>query len=287
MSTYQQLMADGLAGQASRLTGIAARPCDPVRLAGFLSGAIPTLPATAGPTISRRHMDGHGPHGERARQARVYDRAKSRQRKRMMGGDGRLPNTLRHWFTEGERAVLSVIADEVKRRGACELHVERIAAKAGVSIRTTQYALATASWRGADIQSLKESDRPPLLIVVEKPRGRQRADRLPNRIRIVSREWISWLSYRPSEAPAIEAAEGGRWNVFDAWAGCLPRLPGLAGTGCKEVHTSETPISREVEKGPFERNREGERSAQRVERGSGGWSTPRTPRHDETWRRLG
>ncbi|MER2536850.1 MAG: hypothetical protein ABTQ31_16990 [Rhizobiaceae bacterium] len=189
---------------------------------------------------------GFGRYGERARQRRVYDRAKSRQRKREMGGDGRMPNTIRHWFTEGERAVLSVIADEVKKRGRCEMEVEKIASKAGVSIRLTQCAIATASWRSGDVMKLPEAERPPLLIVVEyRPRKGRKS--LPNIIKIVSRAWISWLSYRPSEAPALEAAEDGEWTIFDAYAGKLSRVSGI---GCRKKHTSQNPYTDRLEEEP-------------------------------------
>lgn len=198
------------------------------------------------PLTSRRaipnHPVGFGPYGERARQKRVYDRAKSRRRKRMMGGDGRLPNTIRSWFTEGERSVLSVIADEIKRRGKCELMVEKLAARAGVSVRLVQYTLATASWRSAQVVSLPVEDRSPLLIHVEY-RPRKGGKSLPNVITIISREWINWLSYQPSEAPACAAADSGEWSVVDAFAGKMSRVLGI---GCRKKHTSEIPIDLDV-----------------------------------------
>lgn len=205
-----------------------------------------SLPADfAGRRKTPNHPSGFGPYGERARQRRVYDRARSRRRKRMMGGDGRLPNTLRHWFTEGERAVLSVIADEVKRRGKCELMVEKLAARAGVSIRLVQYTLATASWRSAQILSLPVGDRPPLLLSIEY-RPRKGCKSLPNVITILSREWMNWLSYRPSEAPAHEAAEYGDWSAVDAVAGRMHRVLGI---GCRKKRTSERPKYLEVVEG--------------------------------------
>jgi len=44
------------------------------------------------------------------------ERIKRRNRKRMLGGSSALPDTIRHHYTEGERAVLCVVAGEVKRR---------------------------------------------------------------------------------------------------------------------------------------------------------------------------
>lgn len=220
-----------------------------------------------------RYPDGYGRHGENARQNRVYDRARSRQRKRMMGGDGRLPNTIRHWFTEGERAVLSVIADEVKRRGKCELPVEKIAAKAGVSIRLVQYAIATASNGSKEILDRKRKGEPvpPLLISVER-RPRKGARSLPNLIKIVSREWMSWLSYQPSEAPAVEAAEEGEWSAVDVHAGQLGRVLRI---GCKKKHTSENPYLSTVVEEPITDNWQRQRMGLPVQRGSGGGARAR------------
>jgi hypothetical protein len=117
----------------------------------------------------------------------------------MMGGAGRMPHSIRHHYTEGERAVLAVIACEVKRHGQCELPVGRIAAIAGVSDRTVQYALKTAS-------SLELGH-----IAIER-RPRPGKKNLTNVVRIVAREWIAWLRYEPA---------------------------GSADIGCKTVHPSK------------------------------------------------
>lgn len=225
--TRKDLVRDAVALEQAKATVASAS----VALAGN-----PTL-APRNPDAPKRYPSGFGPYGERARQKRVYDRAASRQRKRERGGDGRLPNTIRYWFTEGERAVLSVIADRVKKYGLCDWPVEKIASRAGVSIRLTQYAIATASWKAANIMSLPKDQRPPLLILVEY-RPRRGAKSLPSVIKIISRVWINWLSYQPSEAPAVEAAEEGPWSTFDAYAG---RMRGVMGIGCRKKHTSQKP----------------------------------------------
>lgn len=141
---------------------------------------------------------------ETRRQIRVYDRAKVKGRKRMMGGDGKLPNSIRHWFTEGERAVLTVIAAEVKRKGSCELSVLTIARLAGVGVRLVQYTIATA--RGGTDRKLRGASMRPNLINVEYRPIEGRRNRT-NVITIISREWLAWLNYRPSEAPAIGCTE--------------------------------------------------------------------------------
>ena len=45
----------------------------------------------------------------------------------MLGGSSALPDTLRHHYTEGERAVLFIVAGEVKRHGICDLPIDEIA----------------------------------------------------------------------------------------------------------------------------------------------------------------
>lgn len=55
---------------------------------------------------------------------------KRRHRKRMLGGSSALPDTMRHHYTEGERAALCVVAGEVKRQGVCDLSIDDIADRA-------------------------------------------------------------------------------------------------------------------------------------------------------------
>ena len=38
----------------------------------------------------------------------------------MLGGSSVLPDTMRHYYTEGERAVLWIVAGEVKHHGICD-----------------------------------------------------------------------------------------------------------------------------------------------------------------------
>lgn len=147
------------------------------------------------------------PFGALQRQMRSYDRAQSWGRKRQMGGDGKLPNNIRCWFTEGERAVLTVIAAEVKKRGDCRLSVLSIARRAGVGVRLVQYTLSLA--RGGRVRPARRDEPPsrPVLISVEYRRERGRAFNDTNVIEIVSREWLSWLRYRPSENPDTGCTE--------------------------------------------------------------------------------
>lgn len=58
-----------------------------------------------------------------------------RYRKRMLGGSSAMLDTMRHFYTEGERAVGCVVAGEVKRRGYCDLSIGELADRAGVARR--------------------------------------------------------------------------------------------------------------------------------------------------------
>ncbi|MBB4123297.1 hypothetical protein [Martelella radicis] len=108
------------------------------------------------------------------------DRDASRRRKRSWAGSSRLPKEMREEFTEGERAALSIVAEQVKRNGLCDLPIDKIAALAGVSRTTCQNAFRKA-----------RSGASPYIAIQERPRpGRKN---LTNIIRIVSQEWKRWL----------------------------------------------------------------------------------------------
>jgi hypothetical protein len=116
------------------------------------------------------------------------DRKASRDRRRVLGGSSALPDNLRHHFTEGQRAVLCVIAGEIKRCGQCDFPIAKIAALAGVCRTTVQNAV-------------HEARRLNLIKVTERPQpGRKN---LSNIIEIISREWLAWIKRGPSAASAI------------------------------------------------------------------------------------
>ncbi|MGY6286090.1 hypothetical protein ACXIT0_24905 [Methylorubrum extorquens] len=81
-------------------------------------------------------------------------------------------------FTTGELAALKIIADEVRARGVCELHVDAIAARAGVSASTVRNARRTAERQG-------------YLSVEERRRQGQRND--TNRLTITDPSWQAWI----------------------------------------------------------------------------------------------
>src|SRR3954464_15555517 len=109
-------------------------------------------------------------------------------RRRHLAASGPMPPGLACKFTVGELAVLRIVGDEVRRRGQCDRCVDELAARAGVCRRMVQNAL-------------REAARLGLLTVEERRREGRR--NLPNVVRIVSKEWTSWLarggrSSRPS-----------------------------------------------------------------------------------------
>lgn len=135
------------------------------------------------------------------------DRAKSRDRRRMLALSGPMPPALAAGFTNGQLAVLGVVANEVAQgQGPCTLCVEAIAAAAGVSRRLAQTALRLAEGDG-------------LLSIEERPRKGRPHD--TNRVRILSKDWLGWIERRhrgalkrqQAEAAAKVATGGGCRNV--------------------------------------------------------------------------
>lgn len=111
---------------------------------------------------------------------RSPDRARSIERRRTLAASGPMPPTLACRFTTGELAVLRIVADAVRDGGGqCVLPVDAIAARAGVCRRLAQSAIREAARQG-------------LLTVQERRREGRRNDL--NVVRIVSREWLAWIS---------------------------------------------------------------------------------------------
>lgn len=74
------------------------------------------------------------------RPQRSPDRARSIERRRKWAASSSMPPPIRGSYTEAERAVLAVIASELKRQGVCDWPLDMIAATAGVSRSTVQKA---------------------------------------------------------------------------------------------------------------------------------------------------
>jgi hypothetical protein len=114
-------------------------------------------------------------------------------RRRHLAASGPMPPALACKFTVSELAVLRIVGDEVRQHGQCDRCVDELAARAGVCRRMVQNAI-------------REAARLGLLTVEERRREGRR--NLPNVIRIVSKEWTSWLARggrasRPSAEPLI------------------------------------------------------------------------------------
>ena len=85
-------------------------------------------------------------------------------------------------FHGRELAVVRIVGDEVRQHGQCDRCVDEIAARAGVCRSLVKNALRTAARLG--------------LVTVEERRREGRRN-LPNVVRIVSREWLTWLARGP------------------------------------------------------------------------------------------
>src|SRR5215216_5951720 len=114
-------------------------------------------------------------------------------RRRHLAASGPMPPALACKFTVSELAVLRIIGDEVRLHGCCDRCVDEIAARAGVC-------------RSMVKNAIREAARLGLLTVQERRREGRR--NLSNVIRIISKEWISWLarggrSSRPIAEPLI------------------------------------------------------------------------------------
>ena len=114
-------------------------------------------------------------------------------RRRHLAASGPMPPALACKFTVGELAVLRIVGDEVRQHGHCARCVDEIAARAGVCRRMVQAAL-------------REAARLGLLTIEERRREGRR--NLPNVVRIVAKEWTTWLarggrSNPPSAEPLI------------------------------------------------------------------------------------
>jgi hypothetical protein len=104
-----------------------------------------------------------------------------------------MPPALACKFTVSELAVLRIIGDEVRQHGCCDRCVDELAARAGVC-------------RSMVKNAIREAARLGLLTVQERRREGRR--NLPNVVRIVSKEWTSWLARggrasRPAAEPLI------------------------------------------------------------------------------------
>jgi len=111
-----------------------------------------------------------------------------------LAGTGFLPPRIFALFSDGERAVLTVIALEVMARGSCAKTLKEIADRANVCRDHAKRTIRRARTMG-------------LLRVTEQPRGNWNG---PNVVEIVLPEWSAWLSARASRRAGNELRSGGR-----------------------------------------------------------------------------
>src|SRR4051812_49587840 len=104
-----------------------------------------------------------------------------------------MPPGLACKFTVSELAVLRIVGDEVRQHGHCARCVDELAARAGVCRRMVQNAVREATRLG--------------LVTVEERRREGRRN-LPNVVRVVSKEWMTWLA-RGGRASRSKAAPQG------------------------------------------------------------------------------
>ena len=128
--------------------------------------------------------------------ARSPNRRASIERRRTLAASGPMPPQLASQFTTGELAALRIVADAVRGGGACILTLGEIAARAGVCVTTARNALRTAAREG--------------LVTIEE-RRRDKRPNLANVVRVVSREWKTWIERGPKGKAQSRpgAAEGG------------------------------------------------------------------------------
>jgi hypothetical protein len=109
---------------------------------------------------------------------RSPDRRRSTERRRRQAMSGVVPSKIAAGFTMGELAVLTVIGRQCQRGGACSLHIDAIAALAGVCRTVVKNALRAARAGG-------------LLLVKERRIPGRKS--LTNVVTVISREWSAWL----------------------------------------------------------------------------------------------
>lgn len=165
----QRLWRDHVAGSISEIDAEFLDRCIQRRRPVRLTAA--DLPRSAGRLASRLAPRKRVKRPDGAREA-------ARRRKRMLAGSSALPPELRCDYTEAERAVLCIVAGEIKRQGFCDFPIDKIAALAGVCRTSVQ----TAMHEGRRLGHLRISERP-------RP-GRKN---LPNIVEIISRRWCAWL----------------------------------------------------------------------------------------------
>ena len=126
---------------------------------------------------------------------RSPNRRASIERRRTLAASGPMPPQLACRFTTGELAALRIVADAVRDRTACMMTLGEIAARAGICVTTARNALRRAAREG--------------LVTIEE-RRRDKRPNLANVVRVVSREWTSWIARggRAKSQPSVSKGGG-------------------------------------------------------------------------------
>lgn len=104
-------------------------------------------------------------------------------RKRRLGDMAALPPHVRELFTEGERAVLYIVAADIRQYGSCRCTNKDIGDRAGVKVTTTRNALRKARQHG---------------LVHIQHREQWRGKNLANIVTLACKRWLAWLmKFRP------------------------------------------------------------------------------------------
>jgi hypothetical protein len=133
---------------------------------------------------------------------RSPDKQRSIERRRRLARASPVPPELVDKFSQGEHAVMTVVAGEIQRAGACSWFIDRIAAVAGVCRTLVQNALRKAREFG-------------LLFSEERRRRGQKS--LTNIVRVLKKTWGTWLrriGFRKFDNPGLWRASKAerRWS---------------------------------------------------------------------------
>jgi hypothetical protein len=158
----------------------------------------------------------------RPKRQRAPDRQASIERRRRLARASPVPPELVDQFTQGEHAVIAVVAGEIARAGACTWCLDRIAAVAGVCKTLARDAIRKARGVG-------------LLFSTERRRRGQKS--LTNIVRVLRRSWGACLQRigcrktrsttdvdsKTRSTGAVESYREGVGGV--GFARSVPRLP--------------------------------------------------------------
>jgi hypothetical protein len=107
------------------------------------------------------------------------DRRRSSERRRTLAASGFLPPQIACRFTQGEQAVLSIVAAEALQHGACDRSLAELAARAGVCRTLARSAIRLAARLG-------------LVSIELRPRRGRKS--LTNLVRVTDPAWRAWLT---------------------------------------------------------------------------------------------